>query len=296
MSILGLGPALLAAAGVVGLGTALHQPRELAASGTACPDTDGDGLIDLQEEILGTYLDREDTDGDGFSDLEEIARASDPLDDQSLPGAEDLSIGVTARVEEGVVTLVAPVYARTGSFAGIDLEFGVVFSNGLRYELQPTLYLPVLRGGVFAPKTAGYNVLLLEMPFPQNLVQGLGSISLYGTVTDPTSLNGASAAAINLVDFSGVTVAAQNAPASIQGGLGVVYAPLVPDQEIPASWSSGEICWQQASPVGMVGSSTAYEVVKGICTTSDTFCSSNDCTSKVGANVLLTDPATLLGG
>lgn len=293
----GLMPAVLAAAGVTALGLGLHGPKTIAATGgSTAADSDGDGLIDVQEEILGTYLDRADSDDDGFTDLEEIARASDPLDELSIPGSADLSIGLTARAENGVVTMVAPIYARSGSFANIDLEIGVVFNDGTRYELQPSLYLPVLHGGVYSPQTPGFRVVLLEMPFPPNLVQGLGSLSLYGTVQDPDASSGASAAAINLVDFSGVTVAAQNAPWNVQGGSGVIYSPLVPDEEIPASWSSGEICWQQASPVGMVGSSTAYEVSKGICTTSDTYCSSNDCKSKVGTSVLLTDPATLLGG
>lgn len=289
--------ALVIAVGIGGIGTAIdsERPRTLAASSSGtCPDADGDGLIDLQEEILGTLPDASDSDLDGYSDLEEIARASDPLDAASLPEDHDLSIGLTARSEDGVITLVAPIYAKTGSFGQIDLEFGIVFPDGSRYELQPTLYLPVMTGGVYAPQKQNYRVVLLEMPFPQSLVQGLGSLSLYGVVENTLTLSSASAAALNLIDFSGVTVMAQNPPYSLGGG--VIYAPIVPDSEIPPSWSSGQICWHEASPVGMVGSSTAYEVTKGSCVSSDTYCSSTDCTSLVGMNMMLVDPATLLGG
>ena len=288
--------ALVIAAGIGGIGAAigLGGPRTLAAStGGNCPDADADGLIDVQEDILGTYPDNADSDEDGYSDLEEIARASDPLDPAALPEDHDLSIGLTARSENGVITLVAPIYAKTGSFGQIDLEFGIVFPDGSRYELLPVLYLPVISGGVFSPQKQNYRMLVLEMPFPASLVMGFGSLSLYGVVEDPLTSSGASAAALNLLDFSGVTVMAQNPPA---GGAGVIYAPIVPDSEIPPSWSSGQICWHEASPVGMVGSSTAYEVTKGSCESSDTYCSSTDCTSMVGANMTLVDPATLLGG
>ena len=289
-------PFAFALVATAGLSFAFRTPQVLEASSTTTLDTDGDGLIDAQEEVLGTYIDEADTDQDGFSDLEEIARASDPLDDESIPGDAELSIGLTARADDGVVTMVAPVYASAGSFGGIDLELGVVFPDGTRFELQPSVYLPVITGGIYKTKNFNSKIVLLEMPFPQNLIEGLGSISLYGTVEDPSRQLSASAAAVNLVNFSGVVVMALNAPPNYGNQPGIIYAPIVPDEDIPASWASGEICWQEASPVGMVGASTAYEVTKGLCTSSDTYCSPTDCKATVGSSLTLTDPSTLLGG
>ena len=289
-------PLALAALASVGVGVSLQDGAELRASSAVLEDEDGDGLIDVQEEILGTSIYDDDTDGDGFPDLEEIARSSDPLDFDSIPGTADLSIGLTARAEDGVVTMVAPVYASAGSFGRLDLELGVVFNDGTRFPLTPQLYLPVIRGGVFKSRSQASRVVLLEVPFPQALFEGLGSLSLYGKVNDPDTAMSASADAVNLYDFSGVIVMASTAPLGISGQPGIIYAPIVPDEDIPASWSSGEICWQQASPVGMVGSSTAYEVTKGLCTTSDTYCSPTDCKANVGTSLTLTDPGTLLGG
>lgn len=271
-------------------------PRTLQASGTTCPDTDGDGLNDIQESILGTDPDKADTDEDGFPDLEEVARSSNPMDFVSTPDLREISIGMTARAEDGVITIVAPVFARAGSFGEIALELGFIFPDGTRYELLPELYLPVIKGGVFMPASEDYSVVLLEMPVPQRLLSSLGSLSIYGIVKDAEGRDNISASTINLVDFGGVPVVAQNAPPGVGGGGGVVYGPLIPASDIPPSWSSGELCWHQASPVGMIGSSTAYEVTKGLCVPSDTFCGASECTSRVGSSVLLVDPGTLLGG
>ena len=54
------------------------------------PDTDDDGLTDGAESILSTDPLLTDTDEDGFSDYNEIQAGSDPLDENSIPGCEDL--------------------------------------------------------------------------------------------------------------------------------------------------------------------------------------------------------------
>jgi hypothetical protein len=46
---------------------------------TPVPDADDDGLLDEEEEELGTDVNNPDTDGDGVSDGEEFARGSNPL-------------------------------------------------------------------------------------------------------------------------------------------------------------------------------------------------------------------------
>lgn len=43
-------------------------------------DTDGDGLMDWEEELAGTDKNKKDTDGDGISDGDEVKLGSDPLD------------------------------------------------------------------------------------------------------------------------------------------------------------------------------------------------------------------------
>lgn len=50
-----------------------------------CTDSDGDGLCDADELILGTNPFLKDTDGDGYPDGLELALGSDPLDARSIP-------------------------------------------------------------------------------------------------------------------------------------------------------------------------------------------------------------------
>jgi hypothetical protein len=42
-------------------------------------DTDGDGLLDFEEDLYGTDVNKVDTDGDGYSDAEEIENGYNPL-------------------------------------------------------------------------------------------------------------------------------------------------------------------------------------------------------------------------
>jgi thiol-disulfide isomerase/thioredoxin len=47
-------------------------------------DSDGDGLTDIEEEVLGTDPHSQDTDGDGYLDPHELIEGTDPLDDESV--------------------------------------------------------------------------------------------------------------------------------------------------------------------------------------------------------------------
>lgn len=48
-------------------------------------DTDGDGLTDLAEDVIGTRRDAPDTDGDGVSDFAEVRNGQDPLSGLAFP-------------------------------------------------------------------------------------------------------------------------------------------------------------------------------------------------------------------
>ena len=55
---------------------ALNNPRTF--NNALIPDTDGDGLDDEMESLLGTNFRNPDTDGDGVSDGVEVQRGEDP--------------------------------------------------------------------------------------------------------------------------------------------------------------------------------------------------------------------------
>lgn len=64
--------------------------KEIIAGGTISIDSDGDGLTDAEELILGTDPNNPDTDGDGFGDGVEVLAGTDPLDIFDYPGAPPL--------------------------------------------------------------------------------------------------------------------------------------------------------------------------------------------------------------
>ncbi|MCA9772613.1 MAG: hypothetical protein KC466_09420 [Myxococcales bacterium] len=74
-------------------------------------DTDGDGLTNLQEIALGTFAMVADSDGDGFSDGDEARMGSDPMDVASLPIDPSASDGYA----ESAVTSVNNPSADPGS-------------------------------------------------------------------------------------------------------------------------------------------------------------------------------------
>lgn len=65
------------------------------------PDSDGDGIPDLLEHLLGTNLLNVDTDGDGFSDLEEILAGTNPLLSGSYPGRDPSILLINESLQEG---------------------------------------------------------------------------------------------------------------------------------------------------------------------------------------------------
>jgi YD repeat-containing protein len=65
--------------------TAANRFSVVNSSRASSMDSDGDGLSDAQEILIGTDPFNPDTDGDGFSDGVEVASGSDPLDPNCTP-------------------------------------------------------------------------------------------------------------------------------------------------------------------------------------------------------------------
>ncbi len=64
---------------------ALARGTERIDGKPVCLDSDGDGICDADERILGTNPFLMDSDGDGYPDGLELALGSDPLDPKSIP-------------------------------------------------------------------------------------------------------------------------------------------------------------------------------------------------------------------
>ena len=72
--------------------------------------------------------------------------------------------------------------------------------------------------------------------------------------------------------------------------------PLTQDEDPPALWSLGQICYQKSSPVGAAGMLVTHEVTRADCMDNwDAACPST-CTSSVGTTFTDIDPLALIGG
>jgi len=83
-------------------------------------DSDGDGLTDAEEEVIGTDPENPDTDGDGVSDGQEVIDGTDPLDPcDSLGGTPPAGAPCDIYIENDLVT---PSDIMNGSFEIININ------------------------------------------------------------------------------------------------------------------------------------------------------------------------------
>lgn len=280
---------------------ATNEPRELAAaSNHGRTDLDGDGLTDQQERNIGTLADHWDSDWDEYSDLEERARGSDPLDVNSVPADSAFAVGTCASLEGEYVSMVSAVYSAGGNLDEVQLEVGLVY-GGRIFRISPRNYT-YSRGFVYQGHDAQDRLAVVELAIPEVLVRRIGQVNLFSVVRGAgANAPAPSVSVLPLVDFSGVTVVVEQLFSNLVSSnnerpTGVTYRPLAGDDDIPVTWSGGEICAQRTSVVGTNGVSTVHEIDSAECESMDTYCSSQDCSSGVGTSLQLPDPGALAGG
>ena len=98
--------------------------------GLAENDFDGDGLSDAQEEVLGLTPYFFDSDFDGFGDGEEIARQSDPFDEDSIPSSQGISASLTANGGSATnLRLVIVVHEPAGAMGQSKIRIGALTND-----------------------------------------------------------------------------------------------------------------------------------------------------------------------
>ena len=312
----------MAAAGTAALvlGVALTGGRNqsLAAAGIVNGDSDGDGLTDLQEIVLGTDVSDPDTDGDGFSDLLEAARQTDPLRATSAPTDDSPRTAMLAYVNDQQLTMSTLFYAPSGGLQGTEIDFGIAI-DGLSVPISSALLLgsSTVR---MNPAAGGGTIFVMETVLGESWVHTFGSSAFY--VVFEEEGREPSVDVLQLLSLPGtgpdngsmpVVVRPESPPpgigpprtavagAAASGGAqpadpSVVYRPLVADERIPTDWTVGQICYQEMSAVGASGVNVVLQVDSAACEDFDTYCSPSSCLATVGQLIEFVDPGAVIGG
>ncbi|MEA1784603.1 gliding motility-associated C-terminal domain-containing protein [Arenibacter sp. GZD96] len=178
----------------------------LTISVTDCiVDSDGDGLTDGEEAVLGTDPNNPDTDGDGISDGDEVLNGTNPLDacDPNLtldcnPAPIDLSITKTAnrdRATVGQEVIFSITVTNETADRTINIEINEEIQSGFSFveanaslgtynEVAGIWEIPELLGSDSATLTL--TVLVLENGSYENSVQITDSFPIDG---DPVNNN-----------------------------------------------------------------------------------------------------------
>jgi hypothetical protein len=296
--------ALMVTAGVL-LGIDVCRPASLSASAVQDPDTDGDGLVDRQERVLGTLASSVDSDQDGFSDSEELARQTAPDYPQFYPEIGGLSVGLTAHGERDGLHAVIAVYLPNGNPGDVDLHLGTLVGRRLLlvpqplFEAQSTLtYVPA--------QDPQALIAIVDFRFDRSWVYGTGHLTLFATVARRGAGNITSADAIDLFDMAGVVALAMPDPQQnhtlrvgrhSNSGQGTIYKPLTGGgSDVPTGWASDQICYQTSQAVAVNGAMVTHEVVSADCVSGWDGSCAPTCSSSVGSTFNSLDPVILIGG
>jgi hypothetical protein len=302
---LAAGCALSAAVGAAWWAAGVGGEQVLHAQGDPSLDSDGDGLLDRLEVVIGTSAAAADSDGDSFSDAEELARHSDALDAACIPSGAGSSIGMDAFQDELGVHAVTVVYLHDGRTRGKVINFGGRIGTSMAPVSQQAL-----RGGASArvlPARNGEAKLLVLDPLfdPQTVILGRG-FSLFATLSAAGSYLAADACNLAVIGFDifelvpapGVSLPSGPAQTGSTGGgigIGGVYRPIGPGDGSP-NYVQGEICAQTTVIVGVIGAVVTQEVVAADCVPGwDAHCTPG-CEATVGTTLKAVDPAALIGG
>jgi hypothetical protein len=309
LSSLGLLPPLfvLLAAGTL-LGLSVRGQSGLRADAAPGSDLDGDGLLDKQEQVLGTALTDADTDNDGYSDLEELARKSSPLLGQFHPDAHDdtIGLGMSCYWSQGKIHATIALY--TPESVLHDKTFRVGMLLGERIVMLPTdVLLDRWHVATYRAHDSDAMITVVDFPFSPFLVHRYGSVTAFATSGYSATGVVTAADAAQLIDFSGVVVFCKidHTPIASWTNMtnghqhptasGLIYVPFG-EEDGPLDWTPGAICYQVLEVVGTSGGLITQEVVSAECVDGWEGSCPPSCPDTVGTTSTTVDPLRLIGG
>jgi hypothetical protein len=277
-------------------------PSHVHAAAPIKNDTDGDGLPDDLELLLGSNPGLVDTDGDGYSDAEELARGSALNRVISQPTPQAVALSMHGYLRANWIHALTAIYLDDGDLHSRTFEMGVRIGD----QLVP-IPLQSFRGGnvvcVLSGAAPGSCVLVVDPVVSSGSVCQLGSMSMYATLAYQGQNIAAAALNLRAVDgefFEHVITRFREASATTNfafgSGIKGVYKPLTagPGPQ-PIQSTPGQICAQTTVVVGVMGAVVTEEVVAADCVPGwDAHCSGG-CAATIGSTVKFIDPGALVG-
>jgi hypothetical protein len=260
-------------------------------------DSDGDGLHDALEFVMGLNSARFDTDGDGFGDGEEVARHTNANRSTLFPSSSALSVSMDAYAANGRVHAVTAVYLPAGSGVNPrDIRFGIELGGQLR--LIPRNQL---RGGEpprLIPLMCGARLVVFDPVLPESVVLARGGVSMFAVVTVNGTVVAADALNVRAAGGQLFETVDRPSPNGDATPVGSVYRPLSSGGGPSSGLTQipGQICAQKTAVLAVIGAMVTEEVIEADCIDGwDAYCSPG-CAATVGSTLKKIDPAALIGG
>jgi len=289
----------------------LLSSRELqAAPPSDAHDPDSDGLVNAQEEIIGTNSFEADSDHDGLSDLEELARKSSPLFASSMPAGAGMSVGMTARGGEQEVHALIAMYLPDGKLRNKEFRAGILM-GGRTVAFSQAYLLNEAELSFYPALDSVARIALLDLPIPPRYVVAFGQMTMFATLGDAAAGVVQTADSIHLLAFGQMIVLEFTNP-MIKGGdstiassqptggpgsrsIGSIYIPLPMGGGV-SNWLPGQVCFQQTALIGVSGAKITQAVLSAECQLGwDSYCPGT-CSATVGNTYTTIDPLALIGG
>jgi hypothetical protein len=291
------------------LAVSLHRSGELRADGAQRVDSDGDGLVDALEHVLGTSPTGADTDHDGYSDLEELARHTLATDATSTPTegsrAGAPSLGMSCYWSHGLVHAVIALYSPDSNFHDLSVHIGYL-AGGRFGEIGESALVGHSSLQTFPAHDRGASIAVIDFPFSPRAIHSLGSLTVFATAARKSTGIVTTADTAQLLDVGGVVVlcvpdhSAMNA-ATVGGGhshgaSAMIYVPLGDGDDPPMNWTQGAICYQQMEVVATTQASVTQEVTSAECQDGFDGACPSGCAGTVGSMITTVNAAALIGG
>lgn len=286
--------------GLVSWGASHAPDSQLVAMSSglgSMTDTDGDGLDDVLEVLLGTSISDTDTDNDQLSDLDEHLTGTNPLifDGPGLPVAIQRNVKMNIYSNgDDVVVQISGLYKQ--SMRGIQLYAA---TEGRFVHLRPRA-LPLTNSDtrVFSSGLPGLQTKVHRMVLPREIFLRQPALAIGVTAFVDGVEMGSQVQLMSrqnhLLEYrDGATFGRQSQGGGQTGGL----FPTAPGDSMPGEISLGQICVQTLQEVAALGGGQKlYQVSDSYCDyLQDAACFSS-CSGAIGNSVVGIDIVGLLGG